>query len=245
MTASEAFSIQPPNLLNLRIGLSDYEKSAVIRAFLFDMDGVIVDSLHYHYLAWAHMFKELHHEVSEHTVLLHEGRASREILPLLLEEAGVSLPDHEHERFIERKREYYRSIVEVAYFPNAFEVIATLRERRYRIALVTASALRNMQASIPEERRSFFDFIVTGDEVKNAKPDPEPYLTAMRHLGLTPKECVVVENAPLGIASAKNAGMTCVAVETTLSREYLTGADYIIHKLDELPELPFLFHRNQ
>jgi beta-phosphoglucomutase len=212
----------------------------MIQAVFFDLDGVIADTLHFHYLAWEKMFNDLGGSISEHSVLIHEGRASREILPRFIEEAGVSIPVEERESFIDRKREYYRSIVKVTYFPHVFDVIAALRARGFHTALVTASSLKNMETALPEHHRELFDFLITGDEVHRAKPNPDPYLAPMHHLGLTPEQCVVVENAPLGIESAKNAGMTCVAVETTLGREYLTLADVVIHEIRQLLDLPFL-----
>jgi beta-phosphoglucomutase len=212
----------------------------MIQAVFFDLDGVIADTLHYHYLAWDKMFLELGGSVSEHSVLLHEGRASREILPTFLEEAGVALPQEQHEEFIDRKREYYRSIVKMTYFPHVFEVIAEIRRRGFHTALVTASSKTNMEAALPDDKRTLFDFLITGDEVQRAKPNPDPYLAPMHHMNLTPEVCVVVENAPLGIESAKNAGMTCIAVETTLGREYLGQADHVIHEIRELLDLPFL-----
>jgi len=215
-----------------------------IQAVFFDLDGVIVDTLHYHYLAWERMFNELGGSISEHSVLLHEGRASREILPRFLEEAGVSLPLEEHERFIDRKREYYRSIVKVRYYPNVFEVISELRYRGFGTALVTASSLKNMHAALNGEQRALFDFLISGDEVHRAKPNPDPYLAPMRHFNLAPEQCLVVENAPLGIESAKNAEMICVAVQTTLGHEYLSQADYVIDDIRDLLTLPVLSHRN-
>ena len=212
----------------------------MIKAVFFDLDGVIADTLHYHYLAWDHMFRELGGSVSEHSVLIHEGRASREILPVFLEEAGVEIPLEQREQFIETKREYYRSIVKVTHFPHVFEVITELKRRGYKTALVTASSLKNMKTSLNEEQRDLFDFLISGDEVKRAKPSPDPYLAPMHHMQYEPEDCLVVENAPLGIGSAKNAGMTCVAVETTLGREYLQEADHIIHDIRELLDLPIL-----
>ena len=212
----------------------------MIQAVLFDLDGVIVDTLHYHFLAWEHMFHELAGHISEHSILLHEGRASREILPLLLEEAGVTLPEHLRQDFIDRKREYYRSIVNVTEYAGVFDVIGELRARGYRTALVTASALKNMEKSLSPEKRQYFDFLISGDEVPRAKPAPDPYLAAMKHLNLTADECIVVENAPLGIESAKNAQMKCVAIETTLGAEYLVAADRILHNVRDLLEIPEL-----
>ncbi|HUI05683.1 MAG TPA: HAD family phosphatase [Verrucomicrobiae bacterium] len=213
----------------------------MIRGVLFDLDGVIVDTLHYHYLAWKHMFeKRGGTPVSEHSVLLHEGRASREILPILMKETGITIPEAERSAFIEEKRAYFRTIVQTTQYPGAFEAIDELRRRGFKVALVTACATKNMQHALNRQQQAHFDFIITGDEVPRAKPFPDPYLTAARQLGLRPEECVVVENAPLGIESARNAGMYCVAIETTLGKEYLTSADHVLQNITELLSLPIL-----
>jgi beta-phosphoglucomutase len=212
----------------------------MIRGVLFDLDGVIVDTLHYHYLAWKHMFERLGGAVDEHTVLMHEGRNSREILPLLMQEAGVTIPENRQDAFIEEKRAYYRTIVHVKQYAGAFEVIHELKQRGRKVALVTACALKNMQHSLDAGHQAHFDFIITGDEVPRAKPFPDPYLTAARQIGIAAEECLVVENAPLGIEAAKSAGMYCVAIETTLGKEYLTQADCILPTIRGLLELPLL-----
>jgi beta-phosphoglucomutase len=97
-----------------------------------------------------------------------------------------------------------------------------------------------MQYSLDRAHQQHFDFIITGDEVPRAKPFPDPYLTAAHHLGILPEQCMVVENAPLGIEAAKNAGMYCVAIATTLGEEYLTAADLILRNIAELPDVPLL-----
>ncbi len=211
-----------------------------IKAVLFDLDGVLVDTLHYHYLAWQKMFSQLGGTISEQTVLLHEGRNSREILPILLEEAGVSLPLDEHDSFIESKRSYYRKIVEIQFYPNALDTVLELKKRGFQTAIVTACAQKTMRKSLSEDRRRLFDLIQTGDDVPRAKPNPDPYDLARKKLKLEKHECLVIENAPLGITSAKNAGMPCVAVETTLSRQYLGEADYVISDIGELLNLSLL-----
>jgi beta-phosphoglucomutase len=207
----------------------------MFQAVLFDLDGIIVDTLHYHYLAWNYMFEKRGGVISEQTILLHEGRNSLEVLPILMEEAGISIPEAEHTQFIEEKRVYYRSIVQVQQYPQAFDVIDKLRNSGLKVALVTACALKNMQHSLDSAQQAHFDFIITGDEVPRAKPFPDPYLTAARQLKTEPKHCIVVENAPLGIEAARNAGMYCIAIETTLGREYLGLADCILRDISELP----------
>jgi len=213
----------------------------MIKAILFDLDGVIVDSLHYHYLAWDHMFKEIGGSVTEESIFLSEGMNSFEILPLFLKKFNVELPIEKHKKFIEDKRNYFRQIVKLIYYPMAFETITKLRDRGYTTALVTACARKNMEKSIDTEHQKLFDFIISGDEVTHSKPDPEPYLIAQKTLGLEISECVAIENAPLGIDSVKNAGIICIAVESTLGRSYLQKADFIINEIQELtgffPEL--------
>lgn len=206
----------------------------MIKAILFDLDGVIVDSLHYHYLAWDQMFQKYGSNVTEESVLLTEGMNSFEILPLMLQQTGVDLPVEEHNKFIEAKRSLFREIAKLSYYPNAFETIAELRKRGYMTALVTACARKNMEKSVDLEKQKLFDFIISGDDVERAKPSPDPYLTAQKTLGVDVSECVVIENAPLGVESAKNAGMICIAVESTLGREYLQKADFIVNEIQEI-----------
>jgi beta-phosphoglucomutase len=212
----------------------------MIQGVLFDLDGVIVDTIHYHYLAWRHMFERHGGTVNENTILLHEGRNSREILPILMKEAGVDISQEQQQQFIDEKRAYYRSIVDVKQYPGAFDVIDELKSRGLRVALVTACALKNMQHSLNNAQRAHFDFIITGDEIPRAKPFPDPYLKAAAQLHLDPSRCLVVENAPLGIEAARNAGMYCVALETTLGKEYLLAADCILQNIKELLNLPIL-----
>lgn len=206
----------------------------MIKAILFDLDGVIVDSLYYHYLAWEKKFNDIGGSISLQSVYLHEGRNSFEILPVFMKEAGVTIPEEEQAKWIEEKREYYRSIAKLTYYPNAFETIRELRNRGYKTALVTACARKNMEKSVDAENQKLFDVIISGDDVSRAKPNPDPYLTAQQKIGVEVDECLVIENAPLGVEAAKNAKMTCVAVESTLGREYLTKADFIVNEIQEL-----------
>ena len=206
----------------------------MIKALLFDLDGVIVDSLYFHYLAWDNMFKKLGGTVSLNTVLLHEGRNSFEILPILMKETNVFIPEEDRERLINDKREYYRSIAKLTYYPEAFETIKELKDRGFKLALVTACARKNMELSVDKEKQKLFDVIISGQDVSKAKPNPDPYLAAQQKLGVDVNECVVIENAPLGVQAAKAANMTCIAIESTLGREYLQSADFVINEIKEL-----------
>ena len=205
-----------------------------VKAILFDLDGVIVDTLHFHFLAWNEMFHRWGGEVKELTVLIHEGRSSREILPLLIEEAGIEIPEDKRHDFIETKRAYYRSIVDVQFYPEAKETLLKLHKEGYTLALVTACAKKNMNHALSENELKLFDVIITGDDIPRAKPNPDPYEIARKKLGLKKDECLVVENAPLGIESGKNAGIKVAAIATTLPKEYLKGADYYLNTLNDI-----------
>ena len=90
------------------------------------------------------------------------------------------------------------------------------------------------ESLVPTGIVGLFDAIVTGDEVTNGKPDPEPYRTVAGRLGLSPSECLVIENAPLGIQSARAAGMRCLALETTLPAGRLPQADRVFSSAGDL-----------
>ena len=136
----------------------------MIRGILFDLDGVIADTLHYHYLAWKFMFEKLGGSVSKQTILLHEGRKSREVLPILMEQTGVRIPEDRQDQFVEEKRACYRKIVRGSHYPGSFEVVETLKRRGFIVALVSALSFKNMAYALSPEQQACFDFILTGDE---------------------------------------------------------------------------------
>jgi HAD superfamily hydrolase (TIGR01509 family) len=119
--------------------------------------------------------------------------------------------------------------------PGIVPLLHDLRGRGYRLALVTGSARSVVHESLaPTGVAQFFEVIVAGDEVASGKPDPEPYRSAAARLGLPPAQCLAVENAPLGIRSAKAAGMGCIALETTLPAEQLSLADQVFPNVQSM-----------
>jgi beta-phosphoglucomutase len=110
--------------------------------------------------------------------------------------------------------------------PGIAPLLHDLWGRGYQLGLVTGSAGSVVDESLsPTGLAELFAAIVTGDEVSQGKPNPEPYQIAANRLGVSPFDCLAVENAPLGIRSAKAAGMGCVAIETTLPAARLLAAD--------------------
>jgi beta-phosphoglucomutase len=202
------------------------------RAILLDMDGVVLDSPPLHLLTWQRTLAPLGIELRAEDLFPLEGMPTEVTAQRLLTflEAESFQEGEEAGRLAARKRALFREMFHPTFVPGIVPLLYDLRGRGYRLGLVTGSARNVVDESLaPTGVTTLFDAIVTGDDVSQGKPDPEPYRTAAAQLGLPPDECLVVENAPLGIRSAKAAGMGCVALETTLSAERLAeaGADRV------------------
>jgi beta-phosphoglucomutase len=207
------------------------------KAVIFDMDGVIIDSMPYHFLAWYEALRPYGVRVSCFEVYSKEGEKWEKTLKELLARSGIKpAPKLLAEIFSSRQR-IFKKLFRRFIFKGAREFILCLYRRGYALGLVTGTPLKEVHKILPREIFSLFRAIVAGDQVKKGKPDPAPYLKASRILKSTPNQCLVVENAPLGIESAKRAGMFCVAVTTSLPKEYLKQADIIVDKLQDIPGL--------
>ncbi len=197
---------------------------------LFDLDGVILDSMPWHVRAWQEAFGTLGLKVPEEAIYLHEGAIELETARKIFEDQGVEpTPEFFREAFRLQKKiftEKYRHRVRP--FPGVEEELRALKKEGRRLALVTSSHREILNEVLPRSLASLFDFIVTGDQVPRRKPHPDPYLTGLAGLGLTREEALAVENAPAGIRSARSAGLFCIAITTTLSPEHLREADLVV-----------------
>ena len=118
---------------------------------------------------------------------------------------------------------------------TTMEVAAELCHRyRKRMGIVTGSIRAQVEPVLGEYMLSLFDCLITADDVEYGKPDPEPYLRAARKVACAPSECLVIENAPLGIISAKAAGMSVIAITSTLASYHLRQADAVVSDFWEL-----------
>jgi len=206
-------------------------------AVIFDMDGVIVDSMPYHFIAWYEALRPFGVRINCFDVYLKEGEKWEKSMKEFLARANVK-PTKKllREVFSSRERifrKYFRQYI----FKGALEILACLKAEKYPLALVTGTNADEINKILPASLRKYFDVIVSGDSVRNGKPSPEPYLKAAKLLGLPPSKCAVVENAPYGIESAKKAGMYCIAVTTSLPRQYLNQADAVVDSLDDIHRL--------
>jgi len=201
----------------------------VIRGFLFDLDGVLVDTAQYHFLAWQRMASELgiHFGEAENEQL--KGVSRAESLNRILAWGRKALSDAEKQHWMTLKNEWYLELVRGMpandYLPGAYEFLVASRAAGIKVALGSASK----NAPLILERLGWmplFDALVDGNVVTASKPDPEVFLEGARRLGLRPEECVVFEDSEAGVEAARRGGMKVVGIGQGLDADLLvTGLD--------------------
>ena len=208
-------------------------------AFLFDMDGVITDSMPTHCEAWRRVFESCGIVVTREEILMREGEKGLITLKTLLERNGSRPSPKDLNSLLDTKETIFRSLPRPEIFSGAEELVMALRGKGKKLALVTGTSLIEARDNVPPDLFRCFDGVVTGDQVHNGKPDPEPYVRALEKLGASRADSLVIENAPYGIQSAKGAGLRCIAVTTSLPAGELKGADKIVNDMNELCTLLF------
>lgn len=202
------------------------------RAVLFDFDGVIGRTLEDNTSAWARACAEIDLPFDPEEFLLSEGMKSVEFARRLLARHGRD--SSEADGLIERKNELYRSNNRFSMYPGIQDLVGKLRSLGIKVGVVSGGGRERLLSGEAGDLLRTCDTVVTGDELRCGKPDPEAYQRAANALRVAPEECLVVENAPLGIESAKRAGMTCIGVCSTLSADHLRKADRVVADHAEL-----------
>lgn len=198
------------------------------------MDGVVVDSMSYHIKSWREALSTIGISITDLEIYLMEGMTGDETIKELASKNNESLPDEVIKKVLKLKRKIFNEIFTVNIMKGSKNLLLKLRSLNYNLALVTGTRLEVVEKVLKKGLENIFKVIITGDMVSNGKPDPEPYLKAVEKLGVNKANCLVIENAPAGIASAKSAGLACFAVQTSLPGDYLKSADKIFQSIDEL-----------
>lgn len=206
----------------------------MIHAVLFDHDGVLVNSMPYHVEAWQQVMARHGVEIEPMEIYLKEGATTMEVAAELFHRHRKAASSEVVQQIAEEKGEAYLANNNAALNEGVVEVLEYLQQNRYRIGIVTGSLRAQIDAVLGPEVLGYFDCIVGADDVDNGKPDPEPFIRAAQKLNVAPSECLVIENAPLGISAARSAGMSVIAMTTTLAPHYLRHADAIVADFAEL-----------
>ncbi|WP_086350405.1 beta-phosphoglucomutase [Candidatus Enterococcus clewellii] len=205
-----------------------------MKGAIFDLDGVLVDTAKYHYLAWKKLANQLGFDFTEEENEQLKGVSRVRSLEILLELGGIEKDELEQSRLREMKNDWYltfiKDMTEDELLKGAKEYLLQLKKEGVKISLGSAS---KNAVSILKSLNIYelFDVIIDGTKVTNAKPDPEVFLKAAQGLGLSPEDCIVFEDAQAGVQAGKAAGMYVIGIGT---KENLPEADKVVAGLYEL-----------
>jgi len=205
-----------------------------VAALLFDWDGVLVDSSRNYFRAYELVLQEVGITTTPREIYSREGQPTPQVIAAICADRGIKLTDIQVNALVQRRREHDRALGQRNFYPGMLELLQQLRRSGRKLAMVTGSSRKSVETVLRAEEAQHFDAIITADDVRRPKPDPEPFLRAAEMLGVQPSRCVVVENAPFGVAAARAAGCRVIAICTTLGREDLGGANWIIKNHEEL-----------
>ena len=205
------------------------------RGAIFDWDGVIINSAAQHEVSWDRLAKECGKTLPENHFKRGFGMKNEVIIPELL---GWTTAPVEIRILSLRKEAIYREVVReqgMTALPGVEPWLRTLRDEGIPCAIASSTHRENITTTLDVlGLEEFFSAIVTAEDVKRGKPDPEVFRTAAQRMGVEPIDAVVFEDALVGITAAQAAGMGVVAVATTEPKEKLAHADWVVDRLDEL-----------
>ena len=223
-------------------------KQMNLKAILFDMDGVLFDSMPHHAKAWVYAMNQCGVDFSEYEAYMREGMTGKgtisEIFNLKL---GHDATDEDCKKIYKIKSEYFETLGEAKPMHGVLNILQQVKDAELEIYVVTGSAHKTLINTLQNVFPGYFcaDKMVTAFDVKKGKPDPEPYLMALQKGHFTKNEVIVIENAPLGVKAGHAAGLFTIAVNTgILKDEELTsrGADLLYHNMEDLgKDLPDIF----
>ena len=207
------------------------------KAFIFDLDGVIVDTAKYHFIAWQKIATQLGIEFTlEHNEQL-KGVSRVRSLELILELGKIEASQEDKNKWLIQKNENYLSYLvdmdESELLPGILPILKYLKENNQKIALGSAS--KNARPILEKTGiLSYFDAIVDGNDVSNAKPDPEVFLQAAKLLGISNENSIVFEDSVAGIQAANTAKMTSIGIG---EKEILFEADFIFEDFTHIDKV--------
>jgi beta-phosphoglucomutase len=202
----------------------------MIKAVIFDLDGVIVDTAHYHFVAWKRLAKELGIDFNEQDNEQLKGVSRMRSLEIILELGNLRLSQEEMDVLATKKNQWFVDYINAMkpeeIFPGVKEMIQDIRASGIKVALASSSKNADTVLTLLNIK-NLFDVIVDGTMITHTKPDPEIFLLAAKKLNISPSECLVFEDAEAGVEAAIAAGMKCIGVGST---QQLSRANIVVAK---------------
>lgn len=208
----------------------------MLKTLIFDMDGVLVDSMPYHVQAMQRIFDKMGVYMDHKVIYEREGEKTIDIVRLLLEKESVNDGRFNLEEIVKRYIEEFKLLVKLRTFDGMPKCLEILRQR-YKLAVVSGASRPIVHGVLESLYPGIFSVVVTGDDIVHGKPAPDPYIKAVEMLAIQKDECIVIENAPVGVQAAKAAGLCCIAVPTYLDPQELQMADLVVMDHDILINL--------
>lgn len=200
------------------------------KGYIFDLDGVLIDSSKIHYLGWKNVINRLGKDVDYETFRAsYFGKRGIDTLEMVFGKGRFS--DEEAKKISDEVDSNFVKTVAEAGVPirGAFEFVKELKVSGEKIALATSAPRLNVDTFLDAfELRGVFDAEISGDDVTEGKPDPEVFVKAASLLGENPEDCIVFEDSLAGVTAAKAAGCVCAALLTTSTRDVLRQGDFFI-----------------
>lgn len=231
------------NTVNLYLRKHGYE-AFTPKAVLFDMDGVLFDSMPNHARSWAKVCTEFGLAMTTEEAYMHEGRTGAATINILTRRYwNRDATPEEVEQIYQEKCRLFNACPEAPKMPGAEQLLQRVKDLGLKILVVTGSGQKSLLDRLEHNYPGFFtpELIVSSKDVKHGKPNPEPYLMGLDKAGLQPWEAVVVENAPLGVRAAVAANIYTIAVNTgPLPESALLneGADILFPSMQALATTP-------
>jgi beta-phosphoglucomutase len=204
----------------------------MLKAIIFDVDGVLVDSMRFQADAWVKAFKEVGITIKREDIYELEGSNDKRLIKSIFNRFEKEPENWHYEKLPEIKREALQ-FDEIKPFEGIPDCLRQLKQH-FKLAMVSGSNAKTVGKVVTKFFPNCFDAVITGSDLERGKPDPDPFLKALEKLDLTKNECIVIENAPLGITAAKRAGLYCVAVASMLEPEKVQHADLVLENHEGL-----------
>ena len=210
------------------------------KTILWDMDGVIVDSNSFHFAAWQETFAKRGIKFTKEDLTNLFGSRNDFIVGSIM---GKELPEEDVKIILQEKEELFRrkAIGKIQPFPGVVKLLNAIKKGNFKLGLASSAPKENINLILSElNLEGIFDCVVFGREVSESKPSPQIYLLAAKKLEVTPNDCVVIEDSPLGIKAAKTAGMKCLAITNTHPQQKLEEADKVVDSLERVDLITLL-----
>ena len=205
---------------------------------IFDWDGVIIDSHNQHELSWQRLAKEYNKDLPNNFFKETFGMRNESIIPKFFNNWIDTNNNKEVKILADRKEEIYRQIITqngITPLEGVKELLASLKSQKIRCSIGSSTPIKNIETVINIIGLSdYFDAITAAEDVSNGKPDPEVFLKVSKKIGIAPENCIVFEDAHVGIQAAIAAGMKVVAVATTHGIDQLSKAHLAVESLEKI-----------